>query len=122
MLRGYGGAVRRAGWVLWLVVAGIAGIGHLLFAAANFRFGGLAVGEGACAALAGLTLLASSAVAWRSWLRAARLVLAGTLPLALWFALTVPEHSDWVFLPQALVAPGAALLVIALAGRAPRAR
>ncbi len=101
-------------WLVWGTITGVIGILHLLFAVANFRFGGLAIAEGACSALAGTTLLASAIVIRRSRLRAARLILIGTLPLTFWFAFTVPEHSDWVFLYLSLIVPGAALLFIVL--------
>ncbi len=101
-------------WLTWSIVTGVVGFIHLLFAFANFQLGGLAVAEGGFSALAGITLIASIVLFRRSRLQAALIILGGTIPLALWFAFTVPEHSDWIFLYLSLIVPGAATLFIAL--------
>ena len=66
--------------------------------------------------------LALAASAWllatRRLLRASPVVLAGTVPLPIFFAFTVPEHSDPQFLLASLVVPAPAGAAVVAARRA----
>ncbi len=103
--------MRQFTWVAWSIVAGIVGIVHLLFAIANFSLGGLAIAEGIFSALAGAALTASIFLFRASRLQAVLVVLGGSLPLTLWFTVTVPEHSDWSLLYISLIVPGTAIVL-----------
>ena len=113
------GGMRLALWLIWSLVAGVLALGHLLFALANFRFGGLAVFEGVAAALAGLALLASIMIFRHSPMKAAVTVLTGSLPLTAWFALAAMldlpvAEPAWPFMLLSLVVPGTAVITILL--------
>ena len=111
--------MRLALWLIWSLVAGVLALGHLLFALANFRFGGVAVFEGVAAALAGLALLASIMIFRHSPMKAAVTVLTGSLPLTAWFALAAMldlpvAEPAWPFMLLSLVVPGTAVITILL--------
>lgn len=86
---------------------------HLLFALANF---GLATEEeealsvplieGLLSLLAAIGLAAAAVVLLKRGVFGASVVaLAATAPLPIFFAFTVPRHSDWPFLFASLVLP-----------------
>ena len=119
--------MRRAPFVVGGVVVGMLAAFHLVFALTNF---GLAaeddtvlsapLGEGVLAVVAAVALAAAAALlAKRRLYRAAVVALAGTAPLPVFFAFTVPEHSDPISLFLSLLVPGAATALAARGGRAP---
>lgn len=86
---------------------------HLLFALTNF---GLATEEeeamsvplieGVLSLLAAIGLAAAAVVLFkRGVLGASVVALVATAPLPIFFAFTVPKHSDWLFLFASLVVP-----------------
>ena len=92
---------------------------HVLFAFANFDIGEPA--EGAVVSLAAASLLAGIVLVAKRRDRSAVLtILAGTLALTIWFAITVPQGmSSPSLLYLSLVVPGcaAAYLALSLRGR-----
>ena len=85
------------------VVVAALGASHAMFALANFGLAAdeqeplsVPLGEGLLALVAAVALV--GAAVWlvrRSLFQASVLALAGTAPLAVFFAFTVPEHSGW---------------------------
>ena len=98
---------------------------HLLFALANFGLdseeeAGPSVprAEGALSLVASIALAAAAVLLFRRRLfRASVVALAGTSPLPIFFAFTVPEHSGWPFLFGSLVVPAVAGLTAVRAVR-----
>ena len=92
--------------------AGLA-IFHALFGLSNFGLAAdddealsVPLGEGILAFVAAIALAAAAAwLARRRVCRASLIALAGTAPLPIFFAFTVPEHSGWQFLFASLVTP-----------------
>ena len=108
-----------------VVIAGLAAF-HLVFALTNFGLAAedeaalsAALGEGVLALVAALALAAAAwFLATRRVARAAVVALAGTVPLPIFFAFTVTEHSDPQFLVASLVVPAVAAVTVVAARRA----
>ena len=98
---------------------------HLLFAFANFGLAGeeeaaraVPLAEGALSLVAAIALaVAALLLSRRQLFRASVVALAGTSPLPIFFAFTVPEHSGWPFLFGSLVVPAVSGVTAAAAGR-----
>ena len=102
-------------FILAAALVGAVAAFHLLFALANFGLAGEEAGlsvplaEGVLSLLAAVALAAAAVLLFRRQLfRASVVALAGTLPLPVFFAFTVPEHSGWQFLFGSLVVPAVA--------------
>jgi len=116
--------VRRGLTIVVGVLTGVLAAGHLLFALANFGLAkddeavfSVPLGEGIVSLVAALALAVATLLLCRRRVFAASLAaLSGTLPLPVFFAFTVPEHSGWVFLFASLVIPGMSAIA-ALAAR-----
>ena len=86
---------------------------HALFGLSNFGLAAdddetlsVPLGEGILAFVAAISLAGAAAwLARRRVRRASLIALAGTAPLPIFFAFTVPEHSGWQFLFASLVTP-----------------
>ena len=99
---------------------------HLLFALVNFGLAseddaGLSVplAEGVLSLVASIALATAAVLLFRRQpFRASVVALAGTSPLPVFFAFTVPEHSDWQFLFASLVVPAVAGVTAVGAARA----
>ena len=89
---------------------------HLLFALANFGLASeedaafsVPLAEGALSLVGAVALAAAAVMLFRRRLcRASVVALAGTSPLPIFFAFTVPKHSGWQFLFGSLVVPAVA--------------
>jgi len=98
------------------VVVALLAAAHLLFAGSNFGLAEEEEGffsvpqvEGILSLLAGISLVVASILLFLGRLfKASAVALAGTIPLPVFFAFTVPEHSGWIFLFASLVLPGIA--------------
>ena len=90
---------------------------HALFAGANFDIG--QPGEGAVVALAAVALAAATVLVFRgTWSRAGWVALLGTVPLVVWFVITVPlGWSDAMLLYMSLFSPAVAAGVIFFGNR-----
>ncbi len=91
-------------------------VAHVAFGLANFQ-PGFPVLEGFAAIAAGLALLGSAFLVWRSMYLALVTACLGTLPLVVWFAYAVPVEgsSDAAFFWASLVIPiasGSAALLL----------
>jgi hypothetical protein len=105
-----------AGRILFTAAAGlVASVAafHLVFALANFGLAGeegegltVPLLEGVFSFIAAISLVGTAAwLVRRNLFRASVVALAGTAPLPIFFAFTVPEHSGWPFLFGSLVLP-----------------
>ncbi|MDQ3669584.1 MAG: hypothetical protein M3377_04790 [Actinomycetota bacterium] len=105
-----------AGRILFTAAAGVTALVaafHLLFALANFELAGeddegliVPLLEGVFSFIAATSLVVAAVyLLRRSLFRASVVVLAGTVPLPIFFAFTVPEHSGWPFLFASFVLP-----------------
>ncbi len=114
----------KASLAFGVAIAAIA-IAYLLFALANFGLAreehlllSVPLGEGALSLVAAVALGTAAVLAFkRSVFRASAVAFSGTAPLVIFFALTVPEHSDWSFLFASLVVPLFTGATAALSGR-----
>ncbi|MBW3592893.1 MAG: hypothetical protein KY396_04290 [Actinobacteria bacterium] len=107
--------VMRARLAFTVAGVGVATVAtaYLLFALANFGLAreehsrvSVPLGEGALSLVAAVALGAAAVLVFKRCLfRASAVAALGTAPLAIFFALTVPEHSDWSFLFASLVVP-----------------
>jgi hypothetical protein len=115
----------RAGSIAAAAVVAACALFHFAFALANFGLAAddeplltVPLGEGVLAALAAVALAVGAILlAKRRIEPAAWVALAGTAPLAVFFAFTVPEYSDPIFLFVSLVIPALAATTAAAARR-----
>ena len=110
------GLMRIIELIVPLVLLALA-VFHALFALANFGIG--EIGEGVVVAVAAISLAWATVVSFRRrWSRAGWVVLAGTLPLVLWFLVTVPlGWSSPTLLFMSLVTPALAVGLVLSARR-----
>ena len=115
--------VKRALFIVAGTLVAVLAAAHALFAASNFGLSqdeddvlSVPLGEGILALVAALALALAALLLFRRRLFNASIVaLAGTIPLPIFFAFTVPEHSGWIFLFASMVIPAVAAATAFLA-------
>ncbi len=113
-------------WIRWVAAAAFAAAlatAHLAFALGNFGLAreeraavSVPLAEGVLSLVAAVALgVAAVSLVRRQLLRAGIVAFAGTFPLPIFFAFTVPKYSDPLFFFASLVVPVAAGVTAAAA-------